>query len=168
MDESQGSWHTRPLIPAQPRLSAFSPIGSGSITQACAHHSSFLLSTKSQPWKVHFSCMYPELLGFSSVPHWSSCSSQAPIVRVCGVTMVLMVPVPTPPLKHAQSSHRTAFVTTGGRRPGPGWGGASVSDVWAQRPGDLVVRGSDSKCLSPCSCHSRMQGDLAQLLIFWA
>lgn len=123
-DKSQGSWHARPLTPAQPCPSALSPTGSASITQAVPATRPSCSAPSPSPGKPTSPACAQSSWGFSWLPHWSSCSSQAPIVHVCGVTMVLMVPVPTPPPRHAQSSHRTAFVNTGGRRPGPGWGGA--------------------------------------------
>lgn len=136
----------------------------------CARHSSFLLSTKSQPWKAHFpACTQSSWgsLGYHTGPRVLLMLPLSVSVVSPWCSWCLFVPHSPDTPRVVTGQHLLPLVAEDQALPGEVVV-TSVSDVWAQRPGDLMVRGSDPKCLSPCLCHSRMLGDLAQLLILWA
>lgn len=139
---------------------AFSPSGSASLTQAL----SSTCPSRSPPGPSPRKPTSParaQSRWFSWASHLPSCSSQALTVHVCGVTAVLAVPFPHP---HTRTGQHVPTPVAEGLAPAPETPAVSASAVRAQRPGDLLVRSSDSMCFRP-RCAAWTMGDPTQLRV---
>lgn len=147
-------------MPAQPHPLGFSQVPPSS--PGHTHHSSLPLTAESRPGKLTFpvcvqSCLGSLGIGLALVFSGSHCP--------CLWCHHCAWPPDTS--RAVTGQHVPTLVAEGLALAGETQA-ASVSDVWAQRPDDQVVRGSDPSGFGPCSRHSRTLGDLTQLPILWA